>query len=391
MRLIHVTPTYLPAVRYGGPIFAVHGLCAALAARGHSVEVFTTGIDGSQDSDVSYDAPVVHDGVRIRYFRSPFLRRLSWAPALGAALRRDLAGADIVHLHSVFLWPTAIAARLAHRRGTPYVISPRGMLVEALIARRHGALKRLWLALIERRNLEAAAAIHTTSETETAALGKFGFRLRQIETIPNGVDALAVSTVNDPPTDIAGLGALRPLMLSFGRLSWVKRLDRVVEAFARTECGHLAIVGTDDEGLAPQLRAWAKRLGIAERVHIVPRTVTGADKEFVFGLASGVIMASLAESFGNVGLEAMQRGLPVITSPTAGISEIVSASGGGLVVGAEPRELASAIDRIAGDPAFAARLGQAGRAYVERYCGWADVAERMEALYRSLLQPATQD
>src|SRR5260370_167350 len=42
MRILHVVPTYLPATRYGGPIYAVHGLCRALAARGHDVTVFTT-------------------------------------------------------------------------------------------------------------------------------------------------------------------------------------------------------------------------------------------------------------------------------------------------------------------------------------------------------------
>ena len=37
MRILHVTPTYLPAVRYGGPIRSVHGLAKAQAARGHDV------------------------------------------------------------------------------------------------------------------------------------------------------------------------------------------------------------------------------------------------------------------------------------------------------------------------------------------------------------------
>jgi hypothetical protein len=53
---------------------------------------------------------------------------------------------DVVHLHSVFLWPTFAAARAAHRRGVPYVVSPRGMLVPDLIARkrsRTGSICRL--------------------------------------------------------------------------------------------------------------------------------------------------------------------------------------------------------------------------------------------------------
>ena len=141
MRLLHIVPTYLPAVRYGGPIFAVHALCRALAARGHVVEVFTTSIDGPRNASVPHDKPVMLDGVKIRYFASPTLRRLSWAPALARALRREIAGADVAHLHSVFLWPTWAAARLARRAQVPYVISPRGMLVEKLIKSRHRLLK----------------------------------------------------------------------------------------------------------------------------------------------------------------------------------------------------------------------------------------------------------
>src|SRR3984957_865631 len=144
MRILHVVPTYLPATRYGGPIVAVHSLCRALAARGHAVEVFTTSIDGPLDSAVPYDAPVMLDGVKVRYFASRLLRRLSWAPALARTLQRDMAGADAVHLHSVFLWPTWAAARLAARSAIPYVISPRGMLVDKLIASRHHLLKSAW-------------------------------------------------------------------------------------------------------------------------------------------------------------------------------------------------------------------------------------------------------
>ena len=389
MRLIHVTPTYLPAVRYGGPIVAVHGLCAALAARGHEVEVFTTSIDGPRDSAVPHDAPVPLDGVTIRYFASPMLRRLSWAPALTAALRHDIAGADVVHLHSVFLWPTAAAARLARRCRTPYVISPRGMLVEKLVAARHARLKRLWLRLIERENLEGAAAVHATSTVEATELGKFGLSLRRVVTIPNGADETGPEPpTNDPAADIAALDTRQPLILAFGRLSWVKGLDTLLEAFACTRVGHLAIVGIDDEGLTPRLRATADALGIGGRVHIVPRTVIGNDKEYVFAAARTVVLASLSESFGNVGLEAMQRGVPVITTAAAGISELVSESGGGIVVEPGAAALAAAIEQLAGDGALAARLGEAGRAHVQSRHRWANVAERMEALYRSLLDTA---
>ena len=39
LRVLHVVPTYLPATRYGGPIYSVHGLARALSDLGHDVHV----------------------------------------------------------------------------------------------------------------------------------------------------------------------------------------------------------------------------------------------------------------------------------------------------------------------------------------------------------------
>ena len=48
MRILHVAPTYLPAVRHGGPIFAVHGLCRALAAREHELQSLPLTVTGRE-------------------------------------------------------------------------------------------------------------------------------------------------------------------------------------------------------------------------------------------------------------------------------------------------------------------------------------------------------
>ena len=132
MKILHVVATYLPAVRYGGPIRSVHGLCVALAALGHEVHVFTTNVDGTGDSDVPLCQPVDIDGVTVWYFPSRLLRRLYWSPKMKKALSREVPSFDVVHLHSVFLWPIWAAARIAERSGVPYVVSPRGMLVREI-------------------------------------------------------------------------------------------------------------------------------------------------------------------------------------------------------------------------------------------------------------------
>jgi sugar/nucleoside kinase (ribokinase family) len=67
------------------------------------------------------------------------------APALGRALHHEIGKLDIVHLHSAFLWPTWAAARAARNAGVPYVLSPRGMLIKDLIARRSRFAKSAWI------------------------------------------------------------------------------------------------------------------------------------------------------------------------------------------------------------------------------------------------------
>src|SRR3954464_12392703 len=88
MRILHVVPSYIPAWRYGGPIHSVHGLCKALVARGHEIDVATTNVDGESGRDVPLAKPVDLNGVRVHYFPSRVLRRLYYSPPL----RRFIAG-----------------------------------------------------------------------------------------------------------------------------------------------------------------------------------------------------------------------------------------------------------------------------------------------------------
>jgi glycosyltransferase involved in cell wall biosynthesis len=384
MRILHVVPTYLPAARYGGPSFAVHGLCGSLATRGHHVEVFTTSVDGPTNSPVPLGVPVLLDGVHVRYFPSKVLRRLFWSPSLARALHADRAGFDLVHLHSVFLWPTWAAARWARKAQIPYLISPRGMLIEDLIKRRNRLLKSAWIKLIERENLERAAGIHVTSDLEREELRRFGWELPPISTIPNGIDDAKPFSTEDVAHDVRELTANRPFVLFFGRISWKKGLDRLLDAFVRTHPGNLVIAGPDDELLTPRLMQRARDLQIADRVQFLTRPVVGADRDYLYRSATLFVLPSYSENFGNVVLEAMQRSLPVVVTPEVGAAEVVRESRGGLVVSGEPEPLARGMSRLLADPALARSLGEAGQRHVVAHYTWARVAYTMERLYQTL-------
>jgi glycosyltransferase involved in cell wall biosynthesis len=389
MRILHVVPSYLPAVRYGGPIFAVHGLCRALVARGHELQVFTTNIDGPGVTPTPIATPVDLDGIRIRYFPCPTARRLYWSPRLGRALHREIGNFDVVHLHSVFLWPTWAAARAARNAGISYVLSPRGMLVKDLIKRRSRLAKSAWIHLIERSNVEQAGALHLTSQLESTELEYFGWRLPPLVVIPNAIDEPLVQNGRIAP-DVKVISSEQPLVLYLGRLSWKKGLDRLLRGFARTQAGVLAVVGTDDENFAPQLSKLAEDLQIADRVRILPRTVIGPEKEHLFAAARLFVLPSYSENFGNTVLEAMRRSVPVVVTPEVGAAEIVRKSGAGLVVAGEPEPLSSAIRLLTADLNLARTMGEAGRRHTVAHFSWDKVAIQMEELYSSVKHAHSQ-
>jgi glycosyltransferase involved in cell wall biosynthesis len=382
MRILHVVPTYFPAVHHGGPLFTVHGLCRSLAARGHEVQVFTTNIDGPGITPTPIATPVDLDGVQIQYFSCPLIRRLYWAPALGRALHHTIGKLDIVHLHTVFLWPTWAAARAARSASVPYVLSPRGMLVKELIARRSRLAKSAWIHLIERSNIEQAAALHLTSELERTELECFGWQLPRLSVIPNAIDEPS-SLTGKIASDVEALTSAQPLVLFFGRLSWKKGLDRLLRAFAHTQTGILAVVGPDDENFAPKLVKLAAELRIADRVRILPRTVIGSEKERLFAAARLFVLPSYSENFGNTVLEAMRRGVPVVVTPEVGAAEIVRKSEAGLVVAGDPEPLGSAIRLLIADFSLARSMGEAGRRTAAHF-SWDHVAAQMEDLYHGL-------
>jgi len=276
MKVLHIVPTYLPATRYGGPIYSVHGLCKALAAKGHEVHVFTTNVDGENNSDVPINTAVDIDGVKVWYFSSDRLRRLYYSPQMKIELETRIKEFDLVHLHSVFLWPTSAAARIAYDANVPYVLSPRGMLVKELVQRKSRWLKTAWLRLIEKKTLEQAARLHVTSFDEAVDLSEFSFRRPSVINIANGVDLPEGWLQEDVTKDVADVISASDYVVYFGRINWKKGLDRLLRAWVDVPGWRLVIAGNDEEGYLPTLHKVAAESGVKERVTFIPRSISGS-------------------------------------------------------------------------------------------------------------------
>lgn len=379
MKILHVVASYLPAVRYGGTIVSVHGLCRALAHRGHDVHVFTTSVDGPADSPVPHNIAVDVDGVNVWYFRSQQARRLYFAPSLANMLRAHVHDFAVVHTHAIFLWPLWTAARSARRASVPYVVSPRGMLEKELIENKSWLWKAALVGFFEKRTLEQASAIHVTSRREAEEARAFGFDLPPMCEIPNGVDIESGGQGTVPPA-IEAIVSAGPYALFIGRINWKKGLDRLIRALAHAPQTRMVIAGNDEEGYRKVLEPIAAALGVAGRV-VFAGQVDGAGKACLLRHAQMLVLPSYSENFGNVVLEAMAAGLPVVVTPEVGLSDMVRESGVGLVVDGDPPSLGRAIARLTDEAELRESFGARGQALAAERFTWDAVAAQMESLY----------
>jgi UDP-glucose:(heptosyl)LPS alpha-1,3-glucosyltransferase len=253
----------------------------------------------------------------------------------------------------------------------------RGYLLTRGRAPGRGLYHRVILAL-ERRvfaRTPRIVAISCIGKREIEAL--YGVSPDRVTVIYNGVDLERFHPDNRRTLREAARGhaALAPeawAALFVGSGFERKGLATVIEALALLgdRQSRLVVIGKGD---TRPYQALAARHGVAEQViWLGPR----ADVERWYAAADVAVLPSRYEPFGNVHLEALASGLPVVASVTAGGSEVVRPGLNGAIVDpGDPRAIAAALAELRRRGAGgSAALCEAARASAEPYTYAAQVA-----------------
>ena len=292
----------------------------------------------------------------------------------------------VVQLHGVWEPMLHAAARAAERAGSPYALTPHGML-DPYSLRVKPWKKRLALALGARATLARAAFLHALNADEATLLDPL--RLPSpVVVIPNGIFLEELSPL--PPA-----GAFRtahpevgdaPFVLFLSRLHHKKGLDHLADAFAllapRMPGVRLVVAGPDGGARAP-LEAQIARAGLGERVHLVG-PVYGTDKLAALVDAACFCLPSRQEGFSIAITEALACGLPVVISENCHFPEVAEA-GAGWVVPLDAPRVADALEAVLREPDARGTLGARGRHLVEQRFTWPRVAERFCDAYDDIL------
>jgi UDP-glucose:(heptosyl)LPS alpha-1,3-glucosyltransferase len=353
-----------PFVFHGGVERATAGLVGALVDHGYDVHLLSP----------RGQAPM--RGVTLHTLVLPPLPSAARVLALAVGARRAIAAAswDVVQSHERTL------GQDVYRAGEG---CHRAYLASEARPRARGLYHRIVLAL-ERRvfaRTPCIVAIAEAGRREIEAL--YGVAPSRLSVVYNGVDLERFHPRNRaaqrrPARDLAGVPSHAFAVLFVGSGFARKGLATAIEAFAAFSDreSRLVVLGKGD---AREYRALAVRLGVGERVAWL-----GArdDPERWYAAADVVVLPSRYEPFGNVHLEALAAGLPVVASTRAGGAETIREGINGSVVSpTDARAITSALERFrerpAAEVADAARRSAEPYTYAAQVAGFARVYERV--------------
>ncbi len=375
MRVLHVTPSFFPATRFGGPIFSTYGLCNALAASGIELYVLTTDTSG-RGSTERLEPEVARarslNGYAIRYCRKSIGADFSFhmLRLLPSAIR----WANVVHLTGVYSSPTHPTLGLCRGLGKPAVWSPRGAL-QRWPGSTRPTLKAIWEAACRIVSPDTTMLHVTTREEGMASCHRIPNA--DVVVIPNGVDwpEWLPERRHDHNAPLH--------LLYMGRIHPIKGLDNLLHAVAQAAPAQvrLRICGEGNPTYTAGLRELAHQLALGDRVEFAGH-VEGSRKRDAFLRADALVLPSHSENFGVAVAEGLAYGLPVIAArgtPWEGLET----RGCGLWTHNTPEALARAIRVVA--RADRITMGVKGREWAKEEFAWPVIAGKMAAVYADLI------
>ncbi len=367
----------------GGGVNVAIELTQFLAKKGIDVTIFAPA--------VSESAGVRHaNGVRIKYFARGYLAKFwsGYSRPLADALKRESAEYDLIHTHGLWYFPQYAAYQAAKISKKPVLATIHGELSATALA--HRALKKkIFSALIQKKILRNAAAIHAVSEKEARDIAEFVAHPR-IVVVPNGINVGEFAG----PADIEWIRKTYPqlagkkVILFMGRIHAAKGLAVLAQAFARMAKKRndlrLLIVGPDNWGYRVRLEKLLQHLGVMDQV-IFTGMLVGLEKRAAWGAADIFALPSYSEGFSIATLEAMACGLPVVISRHCNFPEVEKARVG-RIVDTDVEALSGSLMELLENPGLCQAMGARGRNLVREKYSWDAIAGRMIAVYDKIIE-----
>lgn len=381
MKIVHLMAH--ASYRSGGPFDSVYGLARDLMR--HGVEASIVALRDKQSADATSDRTEVPYRLCARF--GP--RTFAYSPGYAALVAQE--GADLLHVHGLWAYPSIVALRWSRQNPLPHVIAPRGML-DPWALQNSRWKKRVAGWLYENANLRRAACLHALTASEAMAIRSRGLT-NPIAVVPNGI-TLPAEIERLAPDWRRALPADARVLLFLGRIHPKKGIGELIEGWSRVRHNaerdgwHLAIAGWEDGGQLRALRARANALGLGRSVAFIGAQ-HGPDKAATFANADAFVLPSFSEGLPLAVLEAWSHRLPVLMSEACNLPDGFSV-GAAIAAGPEVSAIADGLTTLFALSDHERRMmGDRGRELVRSQFTWASAGQSMSQVYRWLLHGGT--
>lgn len=393
MKVVYVSQYFVRGDQPGGVRHWHH--TRALNARGHDVHVITSFVQHKERT-----VPEAYRGKRVVREAEDGLTmwRTYSTPGYGRDLRSRLAN------YLSFAWWASVAAIRAPRpkvivasspslpaaagaavvsliKRTPFVLEVRDLWPESAIAmglvRQGGMFARVASALERFCYWRAKHVIALTEGIRDGVIAK-GVPEDRVTVITNGVDpAPEASTTPEFPIPDDSFCAM--YVGAHGTYSALETVLQAADRLRDTPSVRFVFVGGGDQ--KPRLQGMARDLNLPNVTFVDP--VPKSDVPAWLGRADVCLLPYqdrplFAGALPNKTFDYMGAGRPIIAAvPPGELSRLVHRAECGVAIAPEdPASLADAIGQLAADPDLRARLGEAGRAYVQEHYNRGTLARR---------------
>jgi len=227
----------------------------------------------------------------------------------------------------------------------------------------------------ERRALATARRVVVTSRGTVAALGRYGVGEERIDVVEPGTDQAPLAP---------GSGGKALHLLCVAALAPRKGHELLFHALASIPQRHwrLTCVGSLERhpGMAGTLRALARTLNLDGQI-VFAGEATAATLPAFYASADVFVLPTLYEGYGMAVAEALARGLPVVSTKTGAIAELVGGTAGIVVQPGNVHALAQALSSVLDDDSgVRQRLAAGARQVRDTLPTWDDAVSRMDAV-----------
>jgi glycosyltransferase involved in cell wall biosynthesis len=223
----------------------------------------------------------------------------------------------------------------------------------------------------ERSTLNAVRHVVVTSRaTATLLTREYGVSARRMTCIEPGTDRWPVSR-RTPGNALLCVGTLTPRK---GHVTLIRALGRLTHFDWRLTC-----VGSLDRDRATvrRVREEIRKAGLTHRVELVGETSRLAP---YYRRANVFVLPTEYEGYGMAVAEAIASGLPVVSTPTGAIPDLVGKDAGILVRPGNVKELAGALERLLADAGARKQFAQGARRRRMQLPAWSAAVRKWKAM-----------